>query len=135
MGEGPNDSGSSRFALINACEASLRRLGTDYIDLYFMHGFDATSPVEETLSALDSLIRAGKIRYIGCSNFSGWHTDEVAVRVRAVRLGALRRASGVLLARLARVRVGADALALDQKVGTMVVECARRRSAQRQAAP
>ena len=73
MGPGPNDAGNSRFHLIRACEASLKRLGTDYIDLYQMHGFDATSPVEETLSALDTLVRTGKVRYIGCSNFSGWH--------------------------------------------------------------
>jgi aryl-alcohol dehydrogenase-like predicted oxidoreductase len=65
--------GSSRFHLINACNASLKRLGVDYIDLYFMHGFDALTPVEETLGALDNLIQSGKIRYIGCSNFSGWH--------------------------------------------------------------
>jgi aryl-alcohol dehydrogenase-like predicted oxidoreductase len=73
MGQGPNDFGSSRFSLIKECEASLKRLGTDYIDLYYMHGFDATTPVEETLRALDDLVAAGKIRYIGCSNFSGWH--------------------------------------------------------------
>lgn len=73
MGDGPNDRGSSRFHLINACEASLKRLGTDHIDVYFMHGFDGLTPVDETLSALDTLIRQGKIRYIGCSNFSGWH--------------------------------------------------------------
>jgi aryl-alcohol dehydrogenase-like predicted oxidoreductase len=72
-GSGPNEVGSSRHHLIRACEASLRRLGTDYIDLYFMHGFDAKTPVEETLRALDDLVTAGKIRYIGCSNFSGWH--------------------------------------------------------------
>lgn len=72
-GDGPNDKGSSRFHLIEQCNASLKRLGTDYIDLYFMHGFDALTPVEETLRALDDLITAGKIRYIGCSNFSGWH--------------------------------------------------------------
>lgn len=73
MGEGPNDKGSSRHHLVKAAEDSLRRLGTDHIDLYFMHGFDALTPVEETLSALDDLVRAGKVRYIGCSNFSGWH--------------------------------------------------------------
>ena len=73
-GPGPNDKGSSRFHLVRACEASLKRLGTDYIDVYFMHGFDALTPVEETLGALDDLVRAGKVRYIGCSNFSGWHT-------------------------------------------------------------
>lgn len=73
MGKGPNDVGSSRHHLIAACEGSLRRLGTDYIDLYQLHGFDAMTPVEEALHALDDLVRAGKIRYIGCSNFSGWH--------------------------------------------------------------
>ncbi|MGE4574056.1 aldo/keto reductase [Parachlamydia sp.] len=73
FGSDPNDVGSSRYHLINACENSLKRLGTDYIDLYQMHGFDAMTPVEETLSALDNLIKSGKIRYIGCSNFSGWH--------------------------------------------------------------
>ena len=72
-GAGANDVGSSRFHLLKACDDSLRRLGTDYIDIYQMHGFDATTPVEETLRALDDLITAGKIRYIGCSNFSGWH--------------------------------------------------------------
>ena len=72
-GPGPNDLGISRHHLIRACEASLRRLGTDYIDLYQMHGFDALTPVEETLCALDTLVRSGKVRYIGCSNFSGWH--------------------------------------------------------------
>ena len=72
-GDGPNDLGSSRFHLIKAVEGSLRRLGTDYIDLFQLHGFDARTPVEETLSTLNDLVRAGKIRYIGCSNFSGWH--------------------------------------------------------------
>ena len=72
-GESPNDVGSSRFHLIAACEAALKRLGTDYIDLFQLHGFDAITPVEEVLSTLDDLVRAGKIRYIGVSNFSGWH--------------------------------------------------------------
>jgi aryl-alcohol dehydrogenase-like predicted oxidoreductase len=72
-GEGPNDVGSSRHHLIRSVEGSLRRLGTDYIDLYQLHGFDATTPVEETLQTLDDLVRAGKIRYLGVSNFSGWH--------------------------------------------------------------
>jgi aryl-alcohol dehydrogenase-like predicted oxidoreductase len=72
MGPGPNDIGSSRHHLIAACEASLRRLGTDYIDLYQLHGFDAVTPIEETVRALDDLVRAGKVRYTGCSNFSGW---------------------------------------------------------------
>ncbi len=73
VGPGPNDLGSSRYHLIRAVEGSLTRLGTDYIDLYQLHAFDRTTPVEETLGTLDDLVRAGKIRYIGCSNFSGWH--------------------------------------------------------------
>ncbi len=72
-GKAPNDVGSSRYHLIQAVDGALKRLGTDYIDLFQLHAFDAQTPVEETLSALDDLIRAGKIRYIGCSNFSGWH--------------------------------------------------------------
>jgi aryl-alcohol dehydrogenase-like predicted oxidoreductase len=73
LGNGPNDVGSSRFHLINAVEGALKRLGTDYIDLFQLHAFDAMTPVEETLNTLDTLVRAGKIRYLGCSNFSGWH--------------------------------------------------------------
>jgi aryl-alcohol dehydrogenase-like predicted oxidoreductase len=73
LGDGPNDVGSSRFHLIRAVEAALKRLGTDYIDLFQLHGFDALTPIEETLSTLDDLVCAGKIRYLGCSNFSGWH--------------------------------------------------------------
>jgi len=73
MGDGPNDYGSSREHLIQACNDSLKRLNTDHIDVYHMHGFDATTPVEETLRALDDLITSGKVRYIACSNFSGWH--------------------------------------------------------------
>jgi aryl-alcohol dehydrogenase-like predicted oxidoreductase len=73
MGQGPNDLGSSRHHLIKACEASLRRLGTDYIDIYHLHAFDALTPVEEVLSTLNHLIESGKVRYIACSNFSGWH--------------------------------------------------------------
>jgi aryl-alcohol dehydrogenase-like predicted oxidoreductase len=69
----PNDVGSSRFHLLKTVDASLKRLGTDYIDLFQLHGFDAKTPVEEVLSTLDDLVRAGKIRYVGVSNFSGWH--------------------------------------------------------------
>jgi aryl-alcohol dehydrogenase-like predicted oxidoreductase len=69
----PNDFGSSRYHLIKACEGSLQRLGVDHIDLYQMHGFDGRTPIEETLRALENLVQAGKVRYIGCSNFSGWH--------------------------------------------------------------
>ena len=68
-----NDFGSSRLGLIKSCEDSLRRLGVDHIDIYHMHGFDANTPVEETLKALESLVQSGKVTYIACSNFSGWH--------------------------------------------------------------
>ncbi|MGE0797888.1 MAG: aldo/keto reductase [Lautropia sp.] len=73
IGAGPNQIGSGRYQLIAACDAALARLRTDYIDLFQLHGMDANTPVEETLSTLDDLVRAGKIRYVGCSNFSGWH--------------------------------------------------------------
>jgi len=72
-GEAANDVGSSRFHLIATCESALKRLGTDYIDLFQLHGFDAITPIEEVMSTLDDLVRAGKIRYVGVSNFSGWH--------------------------------------------------------------
>lgn len=72
-GEGANEVGSSRYHLVAAVDAALQRLGTDYIDLFQLHGFDAATPVEETLSTLDDLVRAGKLRYVGASNFSGWH--------------------------------------------------------------
>jgi aryl-alcohol dehydrogenase-like predicted oxidoreductase len=73
MGDGPNDRGLSRHHLIAACEASLRRLKTDVIDLYQVHEWDGLTPLEETLDALDLLVRQGKIRYVGCSNYAGWH--------------------------------------------------------------
>lgn len=72
MGTGPNDEGLSRRHIIAACEQSLRRLKTDYIDLYQVHAFDPTTPIEETLRALDDLVHAGKVRYIGCSNYPAW---------------------------------------------------------------
>ncbi len=120
MGEGPNDVGSSRYHIIQACEASLRRLKTDYIDVYHMHGFDAVTPVEEVLSALDDLVKAGKVRYIGCSNFSGWHLMK-ALDV-SKQYGWSRYVSHQAYYSL----VGREyewelmPLALDQRVGTMV---------------
>ena len=117
---GPNDVGSSRYHLIHAVEASLRRLGTDYIDLYQLHGFDAMTPVEEALSTLDDLVRAGKIRYIGCSNFSGWHLmKSLAV---SEKYGLARYVAHQAYYSL----IGRDyewelmPLALDQKVGAVV---------------
>lgn len=73
LGTGPNDVGSSRYHIIQSIEGSLKRLGTDYVDVYHLHAFDAATPVEETLQALNHLVLAGKVRYIACSNFSGWH--------------------------------------------------------------
>jgi len=73
MGPGPNDRGTSRFALTRALEASLRRLNTEYIDIYHLHGFDALTPIEEVQQTLNSFVREGKVRYTACSNFSGWH--------------------------------------------------------------
>ncbi len=72
LGAGPNDVGSSRYHLMQSLERSLKRLGTDYVDVYHLHAFDATTPVEETLNTLDTMVREGKVRYIAASNFSGW---------------------------------------------------------------
>jgi aryl-alcohol dehydrogenase-like predicted oxidoreductase len=72
-GPGPNQVGSSRYHITNAVNGSLKRLGVDHIDLFQLHGFDPVTPIEEAVSTLDDLVRAGKIRYVGCSNFSGWH--------------------------------------------------------------
>jgi aryl-alcohol dehydrogenase-like predicted oxidoreductase len=91
MGDGPNDAGLSRQHLIEACEASLRRLGTDHIDLYQVHQWDGLTPLEETLEALDTLVRSGKVRYVGCSNYSAWHIMK-ALGVSA-RLGLQRYVS------------------------------------------
>ena len=119
-GPGPNDSGSSRYSLVRAVEGSLRRLKTDFIDIYYMHGFDAMTPVDETLSALDDLIRSGKIRYIGCSNFSGWHLMKslsVSERYGWSRY-AVHQAHYSLASREFEWEL--MPLALDQNVGTVV---------------
>lgn len=73
IGDGPNDEGVSRFHLIRECERSLKRLRTDHIDIYYMHEWDGTTPVDEKMAALDTLVQQGKVRYVGCSNYSGWH--------------------------------------------------------------
>jgi aryl-alcohol dehydrogenase-like predicted oxidoreductase len=120
FGPGPNDAGSSRHHLIRAVEASLKRLGTDYIDLYQLHGFDALTPVEEVVQTLDNFVRAGKIRYLGCSNFSGWHLMKSLAT--ADRLGLTRYVAHQAYYSL----VGRDyewelmPLGLDQKVGAVV---------------
>ena len=120
MGDGPNDKGSSRWHLIRAAEASLRRLNTDHIDVYFMHGYDALTPVEEMLSALDHLISSGKVRYIGASNYSGWHLMKALATSEKYGLARFVAYQGYYSL------VGRDyewelmPLALDQGVGTMV---------------
>jgi aryl-alcohol dehydrogenase-like predicted oxidoreductase len=120
MNDGPNDLGSSRHHLIKACDDSLRRLGTDYIDVYFMHGFDAITPVDEVLSTLENLVQSGKVRYIGCSNFSGWHLMKSLSK--SERYGWAKYISHQAYYSL----IGREfewelmPLAIDQKVGTMV---------------
>src|SRR5712691_815533 len=120
MSEDPNDLGSSRHHLLQACEASLRRLATDYIDIYHLHGFDALTPIDEVLSTLNHLIESGKVRYIACSNFSGWHLmKSLAV---SERYGWARYVGHQVYYSL----VGRDyewelmPLALDQGVGALV---------------
>jgi aryl-alcohol dehydrogenase-like predicted oxidoreductase len=119
-GPGPNEVGSSRFHLIRSVENSLRRLGTDYIDLYQMHAFDAIAPVEETLNTLDDLVRAGKVRYIGCSNFSGWHL------MKSLAFSDRHNLSRYVAHQAYYSLVGRDyewelmPLGLDQKVGCVV---------------
>jgi aryl-alcohol dehydrogenase-like predicted oxidoreductase len=120
MGEGANDAGSSRHYLIRAAEASLRRLNTDYIDIYTMHGFDAQTPVEETLRTLDDLVRSGKVRYLAASNFSGWHLMKSLAA--SEKYGWSRYVAHQAYYSL----IGREyewelmPLALDQKVGTLV---------------
>ena len=120
MGPGPNDLGSSRYHLVRACEASLRRLGTDYIDIYHLHGFDALTPVEEVLSTLNQLVVSGKVRYIACSNFSGWQLMKSLAA--ADKFGWARYAGHQVYYSL----IGREyewelmPLALDQGVGAMV---------------
>lgn len=120
MGEGPNELGSSRHHLMRACEASLRRLKTDYLDIYTMHGFDALTPVEETLGALDDLVQSGKVRYLACSNFSGWHL------MKSLALSEKYGWSRYVVHQAYYSLIGREyewelmPLALDQKIGTAV---------------
>lgn len=119
-GKGPNDVGSSRHYLIRACEASLKRLKTDYIDVYHLHGFDAITPVDEVLSTLNDLVKSGKVRYIACSNFSGWHlmkSLDVSSRYGWARYAA-HQAYYSLIGREYEWEL--MPLALDQQVATMV---------------
>jgi aryl-alcohol dehydrogenase-like predicted oxidoreductase len=120
MGKGPNDAGLSRWHLIRACEESLERLRTDVIDLYQVHQWDGATPLEETLEALDSLVRAGKVRYVGCSNFSGWHVMkamEVARRDGRIPFVS-QQIHYTLQAREAEYEL--IPIALDQKLGVLI---------------
>ena len=120
MGPGPNDRGLSRWHLIEACEASLKRLRTDVIDLYQVHQWDGQTPLEETMEALDSLVRAGKVRYVGCSNFSGWHVMkamEVARRDGRIPFVS-QQIHYTLQAREAEYEL--IPISLDQKLGVLV---------------
>jgi aryl-alcohol dehydrogenase-like predicted oxidoreductase len=120
MGSGPNEVGSSRHRLLRACEDSLRRLGTEYIDLYQMHAYDAMTPHEEVLNALDILVRSGKVRYVGVSNFSGWHL------MKALGISEKYNLPRYYAHQAYYSLVGRDyewelmPLAVDQKVGTVV---------------
>jgi aryl-alcohol dehydrogenase-like predicted oxidoreductase len=120
MSDGPNDAGSSRYHLTTAIEASLRRLQTDWIDLFQLHNFDAHTPIEETLSTLDDFVRAGKIRYVGVSNYSGWHLMKalgIAEHYNLPRFVA-HQALYSLIARDFEWEL--MPLAIDQGVGTVV---------------
>lgn len=120
LGTGPNDVGSSRIHLTKTIDASLKRLQTEYIDLFQLHGFDAMTPIDEVLSTLDGFVKAGKIRYLGCSNFSGWHLMKSLAH--AEKHGLTRYVAHQAYYSL----VGRDyewelmPLALDQKVGAVV---------------
>ncbi len=120
MSDEPNDVGTSRFHLIRSCETSLRRLNTDYLDVYTIHGFDARTAVEETLRALETLVQSGKVRYIACSNFSGWHLmKSLAI---SEKYGWARYSAHQAHYSLVRREYEWELmpLALDQKVGTIV---------------
>ena len=119
-GSGPNDDGLSRHHLINACEASLKRLGVDHIDLYQLHGWDGQTPVEETMAALEALVSSGKVRYLGVSNFSGWHimkAQGVAERAGSTRFVS-QQIHYTLEAREAEYEL--VPISLDQGLGVLV---------------
>jgi aryl-alcohol dehydrogenase-like predicted oxidoreductase len=120
MGDGPNDAGLSRHHLVTACEASLRRLRTDHVDLYQVHEWDGQTPLDETLQALDDLVHAGKVRYVGCSNYAGWQLMK-ALGV-AERRGLTRFVSQqihyTLQAREAEYEL--VPIAIDQGIGVLV---------------
>ena len=135
MGEGPNDAGLSRHHLIEGCEASLRRLRTDHIDLYQVHEWDGQTPLEETLDTLDGLVRAGKVRYIGCSNYAAWQLVKalgISDRLHLQRFVS-QQIYYSLQAREAEYEL--VPASLDQGLGILVLEPAGRRAAVGQVPP
>jgi aryl-alcohol dehydrogenase-like predicted oxidoreductase len=120
MSEEPNDVGHSRHHLLRSCEASLKRLNTDYLDLFILHGFDAKTSVDETLRTLESLVQNGKVRVVGCSNFSGWHLMKSLAA--SEKLGSTRYSVQQVHYSLLRRELEWELipLALDQNVGSMV---------------
>lgn len=120
VGDGPNDEGTSRYHLIRECEKSLKRLRTDHIDIYFIHEWDGTTPVEEKMEALDRLVADGKVRYVGCSNYSGWHmmkSQMAAERARGTRF-VTQQIHYTIEAREAEYEL--LPVGVDQGLGTMV---------------
>lgn len=120
MGEGIHDVGLSRKHIIDSCEASLKRLNTDYIDLYQLHNFDSYTPLEETLSAMHTLVQQGKVRYIGCSNFAGWQM------MKALSISEKMRFEPLISQQVYYSLIGRELehelipLSLDQNIGTLV---------------
>ena len=121
MGAGPNDGGLSRYHIHRAVEASLRRLGTDVIDLYQVHSFDPHTPIEETLRALDDLVRAGKVRYVGCSNYPAWRLAEALAASARLGMARYEYAAAALQPALPRDRDGAAAaVPRRERIGVIV---------------
>lgn len=120
IGDGPNDEGASRYHILRECERSLKRLRRDHIDIYYLHEWDGATPLDETLEAMDILVRHGKVRYIGCSNYSGWHTMKALAE--ADRHGLARFATQQIHYTLEAREAEYELLpiAVDQGLGTLV---------------
>jgi aryl-alcohol dehydrogenase-like predicted oxidoreductase len=134
MGDGPNDAGLSRHHLVRACEASLRRLGTDYIDLYQLHEWDGQTPLEETLGALEHLLPSGKVRYVRCSNFAGWQVIK-ALGIARGGVAGLCQPAGLPVPAGALGRVRDRPLGARSGIGPAYLESAGRRPALGQIPP
>lgn len=118
-GVGPNGCGGSRAHILDACDKSLKRLGTDYIDLYLLHWFDPVTPLDETLRAFDDLVRSGKVRYVGCSNFAAWEVmkaNGISERERLARFDVVQNHWSIATREIEREVVP---LARSESVGIM----------------